>query len=115
MNQVLQKLELWNCDIKGALERFLDDEEMYLSFLPTVAAEPAFEELGKALEEGDAKTAFEQAHLLKGVVANMGLTPLLDVIVEIVEPTRRGEANGLMPVYNRLMSKLADFKGIIIE
>lgn len=113
MQEVLLKLENWNCDVKGAMERFLDDEELYISFLPTVADDPAFELLGKALSEGDAKNAFEQSHLLKGVLANMGVTPLLNIVVDIVEPTRKGETEGLIPVYNSLMRELAYFKNLI--
>lgn len=113
MNEKIEALRNWNCDIDGAMERFLNDEEMYLSFLPTVANEPAFDALGKAIEANDVKDAFEQSHLLKGVVANMGLTPILDVIVKIVEPARAGTLDGAEGNYQELVKQLNQFKAII--
>lgn len=39
----------------------------------------------------DYTAAFEAAHTLKGVVGNMGLTPLYQAVCEIVEPLRKRE------------------------
>ncbi len=85
------------------MERFLNDEEMYVSFLPQVVDEPAFVRLGLALQRDDAKAAFEEAHMLKGVLGNMGLTPMYEVTCKIVEPVRRGETQGVEYDYEKLL------------
>ena len=56
MCEVLEKLRAWGCDLDGALERFLGDEELYKSCLPMVAEDEAFDGLKEALaeEKGDA-------------------------------------------------------------
>ena len=46
----------------------------------------------QALKDKDYGEAFTAAHTLKGVTANMGLTPLFDRVCAIVEPLRLGEA-----------------------
>ena len=51
----------------------------------------AAEELEQALENKDAKTAFEYAHALKGVYANLALTPLYTPTAELTELLRGGE------------------------
>ena len=50
------------------------------------------------------RQAFECAHTLKGMLANMGLTPLYDIVVRIVEPLRAGETAGLLPACDELLA-----------
>ena len=49
------------------------------------------QKLGAALANRDYTAAFEAAHTLKGVVGNMGLTPLYEAVCVIVEPLRSRE------------------------
>lgn len=100
---LLKALRDWNCDVNGALERFVGDEELYKTCLHSVMADEAFVGLGGALERREIKEAFDYAHTLKGVLANMGLTPMYDITVRIVEPLRAGVSEGLMPIYEELM------------
>lgn len=103
MEKLLGILRDWNCDIDGAMARFMNDQELYRHCLCAVVDDKAFIRLGEALKEGNAAEAFDQAHTLKGVIANMGLTPMYDIIVEIVEPLRAGTCEPLLPLYNKLI------------
>ncbi len=94
MSMLLDALREWNCDVEGALERFVWDEELYTECLNTVLEDETFKELGTALEQNRIDDAFDFAHTLKGVLANMGLTPLYDITVRIVEPLRAGRSSG---------------------
>jgi len=100
---MFQELEDWGCDIDGALERFLDDEELYVTCLETVVTDHNFEKLGEALEEKAVSDAFDYAHTLKGVFANLGLTPMYMIVEKIVEPLRSGNANNLEDAYQELL------------
>lgn len=115
MGEVISELKNWGCDISGALDRFLDDEELYISCLHTVIYDPAYEKLGEALNAQQIADAFEYAHTLKGVLANMGLTPIYDIAVRIVEPLRAGNGENLIPVYEELLAANARLKSIINE
>lgn len=95
MNAKLVQLERWGCDVKGALPRFLNDEEFMLECIVQVSQDPAFDELGRSIEAGKTKEAFDAAHTLKGIIANTGLTPLLVIIVAIVELLRRGSTEAV--------------------
>lgn len=103
MEGIFEELEEWGCDITGAMGRFLDDTELYLTCLDTVIYDKAFEKLGMALAEENVKEAFDSAHTLKGVFANMGLTPMLRIVECLVEPLREGSMEDLMPDYHRLL------------
>ena len=108
MDQKLECLRDWGCDVDGALERMLGDEELYLECLSMLLEDEGFDALGAALEQGDAAAAFDCAHALKGVLANLGLTPLLDQVEKIVEPLRAGLIDGLL-VENRTFQEMKTY------
>lgn len=114
MSTLLEVLKDWKCDVDGAMERFMGDEELYRTCLNAVLVDKSFAGLGAALEEGAVKEAFDHAHTLKGVLANMGLTPMYDITVRIVEPLRNGDSEQLLPVYEELM-EAKEYLGKLIE
>ncbi len=67
--------------------------------------DPAFGELGVAIENKQYEHAFDQAHTLKGVAGNMGLTPLFTVICNIVEPLRAHQYSNLDALYAAVMNE----------
>lgn len=99
--------------MEGAMNRFLQDEDFYLDCYKQVLDDEAFGKLKESLDAGNTEDAFHYAHTLKGVIANMGLTPMYDTVVEIVEPLRAGSMDGLMPIYEKLMQEREDFKQLI--
>lgn len=100
---LLKELKSWGCEVDKTMERFIGDEELYEACLHTVLQDKSFDKLGTALKEGQILEAFDSAHTLKGVLANLGLTPMYDIVVRIVEPLRVGKTAGLLPVYEELL------------
>ena len=95
MDRRIERLRAMGCDTAGALERMADDEEFYVECLQEALENPGFDGLQKALTARDAEAAFDCAHALKGILGNVGLTPLYRKTVEIVEPLRLGSCAGL--------------------
>ena len=112
---LLEELKDWGCDIDGALERFVGDEGLYKTCLYTILDDKSFDGLGETLRANQIKEAFDYAHTLKGVLANMGLTPMYDIVVQIVEPLRVGDSEGLLPFYEELMQAKEKLAGIIAK
>lgn len=113
MGALLDGLREWGCDVDGAMERFMEDEELYVSCLNTILTDEAFTGLGSALQTGESRKAFEYAHTLKGVLANLGLTPMFDITVRIVEPLRAERDEDLIPAYGELMEARAYLASLI--
>ncbi|MBR1744280.1 MAG: Hpt domain-containing protein [Lachnospiraceae bacterium] len=93
------RIEAWRnlgCDIEDAMTRFLDDEEFYLECFDSVIHDPKFDELQGIIETENVSAAFECAHTLKGLVANIGLVSLNSIMIEIVEKLRAGSLDGLL-------------------
>ncbi len=105
MKELFVKLKEAECDVEGALARFLDDEDLYEQFFCELLNDEAFGKLGLALEENRIRDAFEYAHTLKGVIGNMGLTPLFETVCEIVEPLRIGSTDGVLVKYYELLKQ----------
>ena len=113
MSRITEELSEHGCDMKITLERFLGDEDFYEKCLREMLNDASFDELGKALEAKDVKAAFESAHTLKGLSANMGLDSMLDIVVELVEPLRNGIIDGLDAIYLKLMEEKKVYDNII--
>lgn len=113
MERLLNELKVWGCDVEGAMERFLEDEELYYSCLEMLVEDEELKRLGEELEEGETEEAFDCAHTLKGVIGNMGLTPMFEIIVRIVEPLRTGRVENLEPVYEELVEAKDYLKGLL--
>lgn len=86
-------MELWRSnpsvlDYEDGLERFVNKPELYHKFLGKFLEEQVFDNLKKAMEEEDYKSAFQYAHTLKGNTGNLSLTHLYQATIPLVEALR---------------------------
>ena len=113
MSALLNELRERGCDVDGALVRFLNKEDFYAKCFKKCLDDPAFAGLDAALKEKNADAAFRHAHTLKGLTANMGLTPLHDLVVKIVEPLRAGLYSAeLLELYGQIMKDMENYRRI---
>ena len=84
----IEKLNEFGANTNEALERCMNNEAFYLMLVEKELKDDSLERLDAALKEGNLDSGFEIAHSLKGVLANLSLTPLYDVVVEITELLR---------------------------
>lgn len=98
-----KQLEENGADVEGTLKRFMGKDTLYLKFLGKFPADQNYANLGTHLEAGAYEEAYKCAHALKGVVGNLGLTPVFDKVSTLVEELRNkadadvdaARANGL--------------------
>ena len=73
-----ERLQGLGVDIEETLERFVENEALFFRCLNKLEDDKNYSLLCEAIEEGtDAQKAFDAAHALKGVSANLGLNKLL--------------------------------------
>ena len=72
---------------EGAM-RCAGKEELYLKLVGRIPGDKGFTGLPEAIAAGDLDSAFEYAHGLKGVLANLSLTPILAPVERITESLR---------------------------
>jgi len=113
VSALLDELRNKGCDVDGAMGRFLNKEDFYARCYKKFLKDPSFAGLGDALKANNIDDAFRYAHTIKGVVANMGLTPLFNRAVEIVEPLRRKEYTpDIDTKYVMLMDEMKEYAEI---
>ena len=91
MRSIMKKL---GCShMEATHKRFLGDPDFYLEVVTEMLRDPAFEKLKKQIEERKVEESFDTAHMLKGIISNCDITPLYELIIQIVEPLRSGRAD----------------------
>ncbi|MGD1816619.1 MAG: Hpt domain-containing protein [Pleomorphochaeta sp.] len=101
MEEKLNKLKNWGCDINGALDRFLNDKDLYFECLLMFVDDENFSELKNHINDEDQKIPFTYVHTLKGVAGNLGITPLFESLSELCEVLRSSNYNSNSGLYER--------------
>ena len=84
----IEKLNEYGADTKEGLERCLNKEEFYFRLINKAINDDSFFNLKKELEEKNYDKAFIIAHSLKGVLGNLALTPMYQIVFELTELLR---------------------------
>ncbi len=84
-------LREFGANVDEGIKRCAGKEELYLKLVGRIPDDKSFAALPEAIEKKDLDSAFEYAHGLKGVLANLSLTPLLDPVERITESLRARE------------------------
>lgn len=106
----LEALKEFGANTEEGLARCMGMEEFYVQLVGTMLGDANFEKLDSAVEAGDAASAFEAAHALKGALGNLSLTPVCDPVIEITErlrgQTEMPDLSDLMPKYREALERL---------
>ena len=109
----IDSLKEWGANTEEGLGRCLNNEALYLRLVGIAMADPHFDALDQALTEGKTKEAFEAAHALKGVFANLALAKLTEPISELTESLRgRTEAVDTQALQKEIREELAKLRAL---
>ena len=112
MGAFMDKMAAYGVDTKTTLERFTGDEGLYEKCFYIVLKDKNFEQLGNALSEQNYDNAFSYAHAIKGMVGNMGLTPIYDVVSVITDALRVKDLSNIEQQYNDVKEQMAVLKSL---
>ena len=105
----IEALREYGAAVDEGLARCMNNEGFYLKLVEKVLKDKGFEELDAAVAANDPDAAFEAAHKLKGVLANLALTPICTPVNEMVELLRsRTQAD-----YTQYIKQINEKKGIL--
>lgn len=88
-----------------SVEFSVNNEALYLKLVDKAIHDPSFDSLREIPETGDLKIGFELAHALKGVTANLALTPLFNPVNEITELLRNRTETDYRPYIEAILAK----------
>ena len=101
----VETLREWGADVDAGMKRCMNNESFYLKMVTRAAPDPSFDSLKAAVEEGNLERGFELAHALKGVSANLELTPICRPVTEITELLRSRTQADYAPLLNEIISR----------
>lgn len=78
-------------EVEQALERFMNNEALYLRFLNKFLQDENFSGIASSASSGDYDAMLTYAHTLKGVAGNLGLMPLYQLLDTLVLRLRSHE------------------------
>ena len=84
----IDSLKAWGANTEEGLQRCMNNEALYLKLINMFFDKNSFNELKEALSQDDLDKAFQASHALKGVLGNLSLTPLFNIIFELTELLR---------------------------
>ena len=113
MADILKELDRIGAETEDALERFMDDKEMYLKYVRAFPDEPTMAALTKAVEAKDYDAAEKSVHALKGIVNNLGFLPLADATVDMLAELRAGNTEDALDAYEDVEKEYKRFCGVI--
>lgn len=93
-NNLFNALKELGVDVDKTISRFMDNSEIYFTFLKRFPDEDRIAPIRKALSEKNTEEVVRTAHKLKGVTANLGMTELSAAADEIVKKGRSGVLDG---------------------
>ncbi|MDD3411600.1 MAG: Hpt domain-containing protein [Eubacteriales bacterium] len=113
MNTLFPILDKLGAETTDALERFMDDEEMYLKYVRAFPEEPTMARLTAAVAAKDYDEAEKAVHALKGIVNNLGFLPLADAAVDMLESFRDGDVDDALEAWEDVQKQYALFSDAI--
>ena len=98
----MDTLRAFGADVQEGLSRCMEREDFYLRLVKMARGDSNMDKLRDALAANDLKAAFEAAHALKGVTANLALTPIRTPVSEITEHLRAGTQMDYQPLMSEI-------------
>lgn len=99
----IESLRKAGADVDTGLSRCMGKEDLYLKLVNMGLGDAKFEELGVALNDGELDHAFELCHALKGVIGNLAITPMFEVISAMTEKLRGRELVDYSAMYSEIL------------
>ena len=77
--------------VKEAMQRFMNNEQLWIKFLKKFKADTSYADLVQAMAEKDIRKAFEASHTLKGITGNLALSDFNKLVSEQTDYLREPE------------------------
>lgn len=106
----IEELSALGINVESALSRLKNNKQLYIEFLREFINDSDWIGLSCSLEELNSQEAFDYAHGLKGMAANLGLEKITELLSELVEILRLGKVEGCEKIFHVLEKKCEELK-----
>ena len=109
----VEALRAWGANVEEGLGRCMGREDFYLRLVGMAVNDGNFQRLEEALGRGDLAAGFEAAHALKGVLANLALTPVLTPASQVTELLRARTETDYAPYLAEILARRDELKALM--
>ena len=109
----IESLRGWGANVDEALVRCLNNESFDLMLVNKAMQDAPFDKLKEAVETSDLEKGFDFAHSIKGMAANLGLTPICKPIEQITELLRHRTEMDYTPLLEEIEEKSRQLMGLL--
>ena len=102
-------------NLDSALNRFMGNEMLYAKFLRNFVQDESFQKLEESLKAKEIHDAFMYAHTMKGIVANLGIQSLWDILTPMAEQLRNEDPENIPDQQEILKRRYNEICNIINE
>lgn len=105
----VENLKAFGANVEEGLQRCMNNEAFYLRMVSLFLQDKNFDALKDNIKQGNLEEAFKASHALKGVLGNLAITPLYDIIFEMTELLRNKtqcDYSGYIEKYEKLYETL---------
>lgn len=88
----IETLKGYGANVNEGLTRCMNNEEFYIMLVNKALADKRLDQLEQQIKDKDLDAAFETAHALKGMYANLALDPIAKPVSEMTELLRSRSA-----------------------
>ena len=106
----VEALRAFGANVDEGLQRCMDNEAFYLKMVQKLTEDDTYQRLQEALEAKDLDGAFEAAHALKGVHANLAMTPIFQPLHEMTELLRSRADMDYTELLEQILTKKEELK-----
>ncbi len=110
-NRLFDALREIGVDVDGTISRFVDNSEIYITFLKRFPDEDRISPIKEAFSEGDSDKLYRSAHKLKGVTANLGMKELSAAAEKISSKAKNNDLDNIgedIKLVEKLYSEMCD-------
>ncbi len=108
----LDSLRAFGANVDEGLNRCMNNEAFYLRLVGMAVQSTDLDDLQAALQREDYKAAFESAHKLKGVLANLSLTPVCEPVSRLTDLLRAQTPVDCQADLDESLARMAELKAL---
>jgi HPt (histidine-containing phosphotransfer) domain-containing protein len=112
---MLQKLQDAGADIKNAVARMMDNEDLVNKFLLGFPDSARLDAIKAAVTGKDFKGLEEAVHKIKGTAGNLGLTGLYAIAAQFTDHVRQKRSEFFIDDFEKLSAEYIKMSSIIEE
>ena len=109
----IEQLAELGANTEEGLKRCMGNEAFYLKMIPKALEADRYSRLEERIKEKELDKAFEEAHALKGILANLSLTPILKPVSEMTELLRSRTDTDYSDLINEMWESRDRFEKVL--